>query len=134
MKTFLMALAFATACGGAAATDPAQVTFAGTYALQSVNGSKLPYVAIQDASGTVIIVADQLVIADGGSWSESGTIRTTINGQTQTQVGGNSGSWTRSGNSLFLYSVRTNTNSYAGTFSQNRLDMVDGGASYVFTK
>ena len=126
---------FSLAACGSDATSPTAVTFAGTYSLQTINGSKLPYVVLQQGTTAVTITADQLTIADGGTWTESGTLQTTQNGQTTTQVGGDNGTWLRSGSSLQLNSTKNGNIAYTGAFSSNRLDLfTSGGLEVVFTR
>lgn len=130
-----IALLTVSACGGDSSnsTSPTAVTFAGTYQLQTVNGQKLPYVAVQSGNNAVTITADQLSIADGGSWSETITVATTTNGTTTAQTAANSGAWVRSGSQLAL--LQNGANYFTGTFSSNRLDLANiNGATFVYTK
>lgn len=57
--------------------------------------SPLPYVAQKNGQDSVIMEADTLTIADGGTWSESTTLQVTTNGQNATQTSVDSGTWVR---------------------------------------
>lgn len=134
MRTALVLLAtFVLACGGDA-TAPDAATFAGTYALETVNGQKLPYVYIQTGNNSVTILNDRLTIADGGSWSETANVRVSTNGVVTTQTIAAGGSWARAGNQLALVNGANGKTDYAGTFARDRMDLAGEGLVFVFTK
>ncbi|HEY9461721.1 MAG TPA: hypothetical protein VIR54_01465, partial [Vicinamibacterales bacterium] len=115
-RLFLGVLCIAlAACGSDKTTGPdSNLSFAGTYSLRTINGSNLPYVFLQSGQTSAIMTDDAITIADGGTWSEQGTLRITTNGQTSNQVYSDNGTWLRSGNSLALYSNPYNNTAYSG--------------------
>jgi len=123
-------------CGSDKTTGPdVDLSFVGTYHLRTINGSNLPYTLAQSGSVSLQIVADAITIADGGTWSESGTQKTTANGQTSTDVYGDNGTWIRSGNSIALHSSIYNNTAYSGTFSGSALTLTDAfPLTYVFNR
>src|SRR5579862_8534773 len=78
MKPRLIVLACAAlmACG---TTTDVSTQFIGTFFLQSVNGNSLPFVVTQNGTSSTSLTSDQLTIADGGTWSETGIERTVVN-------------------------------------------------------
>jgi hypothetical protein len=135
MRRFALALLVAAvACGSDAPSSPTEVTFAGTYTLQTVNGQKLPYVLLQQGANAATLMDDRLTIADGGSWSETESWRITDNGVTSNQTIASAGTWLRSGANLLLTDGATNKTAYTGTFSQNRLDLTSSLGVHVWTK
>lgn len=125
---FLLA---ALACG-----DPVspETDFLGTYQLQTVNGQALPYVVAQAGQNTVAVTSDQIVVADGGSWSETANYRVTESGTTRTETSTDGGHWVRTGTSLALYSGTATTTTYTGTIGTNRLTFTDASLVQVFVK
>lgn len=130
----LVLLASLVACGGGDSPSSPVLTVGGAYHLDTVNGSKLPYLALQSGTTTVTITADQLFIADGGTWNEDQVSTVVLNGVTSTQHVADNGTWSTSGNAVTLFSTRFNQVAYAGTASTNRLDVAFKGTAYVFLK
>lgn len=123
------------ACGSDTTTGPdVDLSFVGTYTLRTIDGSKLPYVFLQTGQDAAAMTASTIVIADGGTWSEQSEFRITDNGQTETQVVSNNGTWFRSANNLILTSTLHNNTPYSGTFSTNQLTLSDGSLTYVFSR
>src|SRR5690242_13077725 len=85
MRRFLVLLVVAAAasCGGDSSTST-NVSVSGTYTLRSVNGLQLPFIVAQNDSAKFEILSDAFTLADDRSWTESGTSRTTLNGQATT--------------------------------------------------
>ena len=129
----IVALATVGACGGDSVTSTtASASLAGTYTLRTINGTALPFV-LQSGTNSVTVTADAITVADGGTWSEAGAYRQTVNGQTTSQVISDGGTWTRAGASV-AFSSRT-TSGYSGTFTGSGFNLTDNsGAAFVFTK
>jgi hypothetical protein len=122
-----------TACGGDSVTSTTgSASLAGTYTLRTINGTALPFV-LQSGTNSITVTADAITVADGGTWSESGAYRQTINGQTTSQVISDGGTWTRAGASV-AFSSRATTG-YSGTFTGSGFSLTDNsGAAFVFTR
>lgn len=134
-RMWILGLAVLAACGGSsdAPTSPTQVTFAGTYTLQTVNGQKLPFVIAQSGTNAVTLTSASLTIAAGGTWSDQFNYTQTTNGVPSAQTATENGTWVRSGSNLAL-DLSTGTLDYSGTFSGNTVTLSDGTFTYVLTK
>lgn len=131
--TVLLGICLLVGCGGG--DDPtAPRAFTGTYSLRSVNGSSLPYVVAQSGPNTVSILSDQIVIADGGSWSEVTLYRVVDNAGTREQTVNDGGTWVRTGDKLALYQSGSASTGYIGTIARNTLTFNDGTLVQVFSK
>ena len=135
MRRFSAVVLFAlAACGGSEGpTNPASASLAGSYTLRTVNGNHLPY-TLQSGTNSLTITADVLTVADGGTWSESGSYQQTVNGQTSSQTFSDGGSWDRSGPTVTFTSTNSNTAAYGGSFTGSGFGLTDGTFAYVFTK
>jgi hypothetical protein len=134
VKKSVVALAFVgalAACAGDSPMSPASASIAGTYHLQTINGSALPF-AIQSGANVVVVTNDAITVADGGTWSEQATFTVTSNGQTSNQVISDGGTWTRAGQSVSLNSK--STGGYAGTFTGTGFEFFDSSFTYVFVR
>ena len=104
----ILALAAFAACGGGD-DPPAPRQLPGTYPLVSANGRSLPAVVQEEPGYKLEITAGTITLAASGSFSDSYTIRETIDGVVQApdEIPCH-GSWTRSGNSVTLSEIVTN--------------------------
>lgn len=121
----------AVACGDA--TSPDTDSFVGVYMLRTVDGSPLPAVISQSGTSALTYIANQLTIADGGTWSQTATLETRSGGQTSRQTFANGGFWTRSLNDIQLNFLEGPL-AYSGNFSRNRLSLISSGAVLIFEK
>ena len=99
----LLVVAAAVSCGGDSATS-ANTPVSGTYTLRSVNGLQLPFLVAQNDSVKFEIVSDAFTLADDRSWTESGTSRTTLNGQVSPGTIARNGTYVLSGPKITLIS------------------------------
>ena len=128
----LVLLSAATACGMDTATEPLVGDIAGTYTLQSMNGSALPFVFASNDT-TVSIDTDVLMVAAGGDWTETVGYRQTVGTAAATNETLNlSGSWTRSGNQLNFRTAQGLL--YVGMARETALNLSDAAFDYVFTR
>lgn len=128
----LVLLAGAAACGFDTATEPLVGDISGTYTLQSMNGSPLPFVFASNDT-TVSIDTDVLTVNTGGDWTETVSYRQTVGTADATNETLNlSGSWTRSGNQLNFRTAMGLL--YVGTATETTLNLSDAGFDYVFTR
>src|SRR6185436_17936516 len=84
LRIALASLLFAIACGSDSTTGPTAVSLAGTWNLQSINGSSLPFVIAQTGANKAELVSDVVTVVSTGSFTEITTVRSTINGQVTT--------------------------------------------------
>lgn len=127
----LLLVAGAAACSVDTPTGPL-VDISGTYTLQSMNGSPLPFVFASNDT-TVSIDTDVLNVTAGGDWTEIVAYRQTVGTAAATNDTLNlAGNWTRNGNQL---NFRTPMGLlYVGTATETTLNLSDAGFNYVFTR
>ena len=130
---FATTLCVLAACGSDSGTNPNNAAIDGTYTLQTVNGSPLPF-TIQSGANSLTLTKDVLTVGSNGSWTESIDYTETFNGQTSSGTDADGGSWTRAGSSVTFYSNVTSGNAYTGTFSNDMLTLGAGGFVQVFTR
>jgi len=113
-------------------TGPLVGDLAGTYALQTMNGTALPF-SIVSHDTTVLIDTDVLTLGANGDWTETVTYRQTAGtNQTTNESFSLAGIWVRSGNSV---NFRTQQGSiYVGSATETTLLLNDGYYDYVFKR
>lgn len=130
----LVALATGVACSLDTSnnTGPLVGSLSGTYSLQSINGSALPF-GIVGHDTTQLIDTDSLTLGPAGDWTETVRYRQTVGtAPTTNESFGLVGVWTRSGNSL---NFRTNQGLlYIGTATDTTLLLSDAAYNYVFKR
>jgi hypothetical protein len=133
MRKILMALAMAAAVGcGSDSSTGTSGSVQGTYTLRSVNGATLPYTFFTTGTTKVEITDDVIVLSSAGTWTETGTTRTTNGGTVSTQTSTDAGTYTTNGTAI---SLRSNDGStVSGTNINGSMTLVDAGLSAVYTK
>lgn len=142
-RTFGSLAAVAALAVFAACTDntsPNGQSAGGTYDLQSVNGSTLPY-TYNTSSGTLTIESDVYRLNGDGTYNE--TISETLsNGYSSTAASdAESGTWYQNGNAVVFspsYSTQGNLTQYtgalagSGTFSHSSITFSYNGVVWVY--
>lgn len=134
----VVALAAFAACSDS--TSPSTQLAGGSYSLQSVNGSNLPY-SYSSGSSTLTIQNDSYNLSNNGTYSE--TINETIsNGYSSTPASdAEAGTWSQNGNAVVFapnYSTQNNYAQYTGslstggTFSHSSLTFSYSGVVWVY--
>ncbi len=134
----VVALAAFAACSDS--TSPSTQLAGGSYSLQSVNGSNLPY-SYSSGSSTLTIQNDSYNLSNNGTYSE--TINETIsNGYSSTPASdAEAGTWSQNGNAVVFapnYSTQSNYTQYTGslstggTFSHSSLTFSYSGVVWVY--
>lgn len=131
-KTFLALLALTLACSGDS-TGPTEASVAGTWNLQSVNGTALPFVIAQTGTNKTEITADVLTVTSSGSFTEITTVRTTLNGTATTQTVPDAGSYVLNGNNV-TFQFQSDGSVGSGTISGNTLTVSQAGLSLIYKK
>jgi hypothetical protein len=115
------------------ATGPLVGSLAGTYALQTVNGSGLPF-AIVGHDTTVLLTTDVLVLDAAGTWSEKVKYSQTVGAGAATADSFQlAGVWARSGNNL-NFRTQDLRLLYLGTATDTTLQLSDDRYAYVFKR
>ena len=99
-RAFLVLSFVLAACGSDSSTEPSAIV--GTWTLQTINGSALPFVLEQSATEKSEILSEVVTISAGGTFTESTTLRSTVNGTVTTQSFPDGGTYTVSGSTLNL--------------------------------
>lgn len=131
-----LGLAFAMACGGAdSPTTPTPTSITGTYTLRTVNGSPLPFVVPDGGAAKIEIVDGTLTVNDGGGWTESGHLRSTLNGKATASASsfvGGAGFYTLSGTAITLSG--SNGGPFSGSVSSGAVTVAVGIYLYAYAK
>lgn len=103
MRRFALACAAVTllACGGGDSTGPV-ASAEGTWNLQTVGGTALPYTYFYDASTShrLEVLSDVFVMSAGGTYIETFTTRETLGTQVTTSTDSDAGTWSQSGKAV----------------------------------
>lgn len=128
----LVALAVAVACGSDSTTQPTVASVAGTWNLQSVNGSPLPFTLTQTGSDRLELLSGVVTANANGTYTEVAQFRTTVNGQSSTSTESDAGTFTLNGTAVSL--TGTQTGNINGALSGNTLTLTEQGFAWVFVK
>ena len=132
----LLSLALALAivgCGSDSSSEPTNASVAGTWTLQSVNGSQLPFTLSNVGSTKIELVSSVVNVTSAGTWTSTSQTRTTINGQATTSTGTQAGTYTLSGSAVAIRST-DGTTVQAGTVNGNTLTLAQTGLVFVYQK
>ena len=126
-------LMVAAACGGDSPTEPTPASVAGTWRLQTVNGSALPYVLVQFETDKVELTSEVLTVAASGSFTQLTQFTTTQSGQVSVEDLTDAGTYTLNGTAAtFTYDSDGSTGT--GSLSGNTLTVAGGGFAMVYRK
>jgi hypothetical protein len=131
MFLLLSALALA-ACGSDSSTAPAP-TIAGTWTLQTINGSALPFTIAQTATSKIEVLSDVITISGTGSFTQTTSLRSTTSGVATTQSVADAGTYVVNGSAVTL---RFNSDGSTGTgsWSGDTITTTDGGFALVYKR
>jgi lipocalin-like protein len=128
------ALVFAAlACGGDDTTTPTQASVAGTWTLQTINGSPLPF-TLATSPAKIELLSSVVNVTANGTWTSTTTNRTTFNGQATTTTSTDAGTYTLSGNNVAILSNTAGSTAQAGAVNGNTLTLSQQGFVFVYTK
>lgn len=141
--TFKSLAAIAVLTVAAACTDntaPTTQITGGSYSLQTVNGTAVPY-SYSSGANTVTIQRDVYTLNNDGTYNES-INETNYNGYTTNSANdAEAGTWSQNGNAVVFapsYSTQANYNQYTGsltggsTFSHSSLTFSYNGVVWVY--
>jgi hypothetical protein len=135
MRKLLLALASLAVigCGGDSTGPNAQV--AGTWNLQTVNGSPLPYTVAFLAGPPVYkleLISDTFVTAANGTYTEAFTSRETDGSTVTTSTENDTGTWSQNGSSLTVTASDGTVNT--ATISGNTITLNQQGLVAVYRR
>lgn len=120
MRRLVLALASIAllGCGSDSSTGPT-ISAQGTWNLQTVDGSPLPYTTFLQSAPVLReeILSDQYVLNMDGTYTEAFTTRETQGTTVTTSDGSDNGTWTQAGNTVHITSADPNVGSINGTMN-----------------
>lgn len=120
------------ACGGDA-TSPGSVSVAGSYALQTVNGSPLPFIVLQIGADKVELLNETVTLSEGGTFTQQGALRVTESGFVSTESYADAGTYVRNGTAV-AFEFNSDGSTGTGTISGNTITVAVSGFSLVYRK
>jgi len=135
MRRFIacMSLVAAAACGGDSPTQPTSASVAGTWNLQTVNGSGLPYIVGQVGSDKLELVSDVLTVGESGTFTQLTEFRVTESGQVSTESVPDAGSYALNGTAV-TFTFDSDGSTGTGSLSGNTLTIAAGGFALIYKK
>ncbi|HEY0241353.1 MAG TPA: hypothetical protein VGC52_01690 [Gemmatimonadaceae bacterium] len=125
-----LAAAFCIACDdGIVGTSH----ISGDYELKTINGVSLPYTMSGSGANKTEVLDRVITLYNGGTYSESGHLRVTVNGQATTQDITGSGSYSFFGTAITLLSS-DGRYERRGLFNEKAITIIEEGLSQVFSK
>jgi hypothetical protein len=134
-RSFLALLLVVAACGGGS-TDTSTPSYVGTYTLRTIDGHTLPATLgsgfqYGGSNATYDILTDAYTLRADGTYSRTGTARTT-NGTTVTpSTIAEQGTYGLVGGSIFITGPTT---ALVGTLDGNTLTLTSNGKALVYTR
>jgi hypothetical protein len=107
-------------------------TIRGSYALQTINATSLPYSITGSNGSQTVIIGDTITLMEGSIFHESGQSRVTVNGQTTDKVITGSGNYGLLGTSVTLSTVGGTNRS--GQIEGKTMTILDTSNTWVFKK
>jgi hypothetical protein len=127
-------LVLAVACGASdAGTAPTSSSVVGTWTLQSVNGSALPFVVSQTGANKLELVSDVVSATASGTFTQSTTIRNTTNGQVTTQSVPDAGSYSLNGTAV-TFQFNSDNSVGTGSLNGNTMTVAQDGFAYIYKR
>ena len=122
----------AVSCGGDS-TAPGTANITGSYGLQTVNGTPLPFVVLQIGSDKIEVLNETVTLSEGDAFTQQGSLRITQSGVVSIDSYAEAGVYTRNVTALnFVFSADGTTGT--GTLSGNTLTVGISGLSLVYRK
>lgn len=133
MKKLLLLLASASlaGCTTDTLTAPTQERLSGKWNLTAVEDKPLPYKII--GAGTREVVDDVLTLNADKTFTESTTLRTTLNGTTTSQTVNDSGTY-EFNSVVVTFHFQSNGTIGSGTLEGRKMKVITSGLSFTYAK
>ena len=118
-------------CSSYDLTTPTREVLTGKWNLTAVEDKPLPYKVI--GPGTREVVEDVLTVADNNTFSESTTLRTTLNGNVTTQTILDSGTY-EFNSYVVTFHFQSNGTIGSGTMTGRKMTVITSGLSFTYSK
>src|SRR5512143_2292415 len=128
-----LVLSLAIACGSDSPSQPTSASVAGTWNLQTINGTALPYVITQSDTTKVELVSDVVTAVATGSYTEITQVRTTVGGQVMNESFPDAGSFTLNGTAV-VFQSNSDGSQTTGSVSGNTFTLAGDGFAYVYKR
>ena len=128
-----LVMSLAIACGSDSPSQPTSASVAGTWSLQTVNGTALPYLITQSGTTKVELVSDVVTAVATGSYTEITQIRTTVDGQVMNESFPDAGSFTLNGTAV-VFQSNSDGSQTTGSVSGNTFTLAAEGFAYVYKR
>ncbi len=132
VMTVVLAGGLLPACGDDDSTGPGSVS--GTYTLQTIDGTSLPFVLFQIGNDKIEITAGSVRLNSDNTYSISISLRLTRAGTVTTETDTGAGTYTASGSTIQFSDSGDGEGPFTGSISGNTLTIIDEGVAFVFTK
>jgi hypothetical protein len=133
---FGLVLTGLVACGGTNDATGPIASAEGTWRLQTINGSPMPYTTAYNAGPPVYkveILSDAFVASSNGTWTDSTTTRQTNGSNVFTQITGDHGTWAQTIGSVSVTSATTGTTA-SGAITGNTITVTGSGSVLVYQR
>jgi hypothetical protein len=134
-----VALVVTTGCLDMSTTEPYAGSLAGTYTLQTMNGTPMPF-TFTNADTSFSIVSDVILMGDNGSWSETYVSLQKVGTAAATSdTVALAGTYTRTspGLNFFLSPTQASPDGvllYQGQANETQMALTDGTFTYLFQR
>lgn len=108
-------------------------TISGDYELKTVNGVAVPATLSGSGANKTEILDDVITLYNGGTYSEAGHLRVTLNGQASTQNITGTGTYLFFGTSV-TFRTSDGTSERRGLFNEKAITIIENGLTMVFSK
>lgn len=121
----------AAACSDSTAPAP---SVAGTYALQSVNSTALPFTLVTEGAYKLEVLSDSYQLRDDGTYAGTTSMRETAGTDVSLTDEPSHGTWSRSGNSIVLTDSDDPTIKKTAALDGAKLTVSVDGYTLVYVK
>jgi hypothetical protein len=117
--------------------DPTDANVAGSFSLQSINGTGLPVIANVTTTQEFDLTGDTISIASTGAWTETSVynVTTLANNAVSVLVTTIGGTYTIANQQInFVQTSGGGSSAFVGSVHTNQLTLVFGGSQFIYTR
>jgi hypothetical protein len=128
-----MAVLLLLASCSESSTEPSYASVAGTWTLQTVNGTALPFTLAEFGEDKVELLSETVVATSSGTFTQSGVIRLTTAGSVTTEPYNDSGTYTLQGSTI-IFTFESDDSSGSGNVDDDVVTVTYFGNTYVYRR
>jgi hypothetical protein len=132
VPTLICAAVLAAGCGSDSTAPKASI--AGTWSLQTINGTPLPFTIQAQGANKEEVTADIVTLTNDGSFTELASLRFTINGAVTTQSVPDAGRYTLNGTAVVVTFNSDGTSATGSWDGSNTITIADQGFAEVYRR